>query len=160
MAGGTKLKCQGPVDTYDNEKPDGVSGRVGFTYHVSGVASYHFMLEMDEVEKLRDELTGVLYQIAINRAAAKSKAQMERLTMSDQKIDRARRVASAAAEEANHARNDLRSAVSWLRDVDPEDDGRNSQEMRELTLKNAEDHAKKLLTAIAEARALIALQPS
>lgn len=67
------LECRGPVDTYGDEKPDGVSGRVGFTYHVPGVAEHRFWLEKDEVEKLRDDITGVLYQIAINRARAASK---------------------------------------------------------------------------------------
>lgn len=67
---------------------------------------------------------------------------------------------SAAAEEANHTRNELLSAVSWLRDVDSEEDGRDPQEMREMLLKRAEDRAKRLLTVIAEARALIALQPA
>jgi hypothetical protein len=77
--------------------------------------------------------------------------------MSDPKIDRARRVASAAAEEANHTRNELLSAVSWLRDVDPEEDGRDPQEMREMLLKRAEDRAKQLLVVIAEARELVSL---
>ena len=66
------LKCRGPVDQYGEEKPDGVSGRVGFTYHIRGSAEHRFTLEMNEVEALRDALTGVLYQIAINRAAAKA----------------------------------------------------------------------------------------
>lgn len=69
--GNVRLKCRGPVDSYGYEKPDGVSGRVGFTYHLRGIAEHRFILEMDEVEKLRDELTGVLYQIAINRMRAK-----------------------------------------------------------------------------------------
>lgn len=84
---------------------------------------------------------------------------MERL-MADTRIDRARRVASAAASTANDTRNDLLSAVSWLCDVDLEDnDGRDPQEMREALLKRAEDGAKKLLATIAEARALTSLQP-
>lgn len=66
-----KFKCRGPVDGYGDEKPDGVSGRVGFTYY--GVAEHRFTLERDEVEKLRDELTGVLYQIAINRIAKRAR---------------------------------------------------------------------------------------
>jgi len=68
------LKCRGPVDQYGDEKPDGVSGRVGFTYHVRGVAEHRFTLERDEVEKLRDELTSVLYQIEINRARVRAKS--------------------------------------------------------------------------------------
>lgn len=68
------LRCRGLVDTYGDEKPDGVSGRVGFTYHVPG-AEHRFTLEKDEVEKLRDDLTAVLYQIAINRAAVANVAK-------------------------------------------------------------------------------------
>lgn len=73
-----ELKCRGPVDQYGDEKPDGASGRVGFTYHVHGVAEHRFELAHDQVEKLRDELTGVLYQIAINRARAAAKPSKQK----------------------------------------------------------------------------------
>lgn len=70
-------------------------------------------------------------------------------------IDRARRVTAAAAETANHARNDLLLAVSWFADVDPQEDERDPTEMRAALLIKAEHHANALLRGIVEARKLI-----
>ena len=79
------LKCIGPVDQFGDPKPDEVSGRVGFIYHVEGVAEHYFALERDEVEKLRDKLIGVLYQIEVNRARQRTKPAAVIITERDGK---------------------------------------------------------------------------
>lgn len=67
-------------------------------------------------------------------------------------LDTLRRVTSAAQSLALEVSNELHCAVSWSKTVDPEDDERDPAVMREMTLKTAEDKAKKLIEVIADAR--------
>lgn len=71
-----EIICRGPVDSYGDPKPNGIS-RIGLAIKLPNVL-HHMTLDVEQIEALRDELTGALYQIAINRAAVEARNKQRR----------------------------------------------------------------------------------